>query len=859
MLRRISHPPERGRDAVGLVDHLEDVADRAMEVIPSERTTPFGASTSELVARLARVHDFGKSTTWFQEYVRGESHVGGPTHHSPIGALLAYQVLDATSHPRQERLAGYVAVAVHHGTLPDVAEYVFERTAGLDPGKRRRKEDVVEQVENIDESAPSLAEDRVDKASDGHLEWVQFAASVRDGSAFQRVRDDVSSMSGIRPEPEKISRDFYACVLQCWSALVLADKTSAANAPVDSRDGQQPDRDTLARYIDDLGDSKDSVSPDEASLNEKRRTARDQVLANARAMAQTDSRLATITLPTGMGKTLSGLDAALTLRDHTDRRRVIYALPFTSIIDQVVDEVEGIFGFDGRGEVLTVHHHLAETVIEPDGGPDAGEPTDGYAHIAEMLGESWRSGMIVTTFVQLLESLVGPANTQSMKLPALYDSVVILDEIQSIPHDWWPLVDRLVELLNSEYNAFVIAMTATQPRLFDRDVQELVDDPTAFYRASDRVEYVLDGSVKAFPDAANGPLGYDEAADALLGSTSSGDAVLSICNTIDSATALTEALTARQEFVDVGHVLEDLLEETPAADLTREMVTETVLDSPAPTAFVHLSTRIRPCDRRLLIGVIKELTERDCPLQVVSTQLVEAGVDVSFDRVHRDLAPLDSIVQAAGRCNRSFERDRGTVVVWWLDAPGGQQSTPSEAVYNDWGESLLSVTDQVVDSISEAGATTLPESLVAREGVDEYYRRLTDDRGVGKQEYVEWLEHAEGERLHDLSLIDQRLAFDVVVCRTEADSEMVHAVSDAWGRHAYGEAKSLLQELRSAQVSIPVYRDDSPETLALRELEQLHPETETRWVDTRDPRFGKYFDSTTGFVVPDSTVEARFL
>jgi CRISPR-associated endonuclease Cas3-HD len=821
-------------------------------VVSEKATTPMGKPVTDLVRRLALIHDFGKLTTWFQQHIEmmeGDPR-GNPTHHALIGAVLSYYVLERAGYEDEECLAGYVAVAKHHGSLPDVPEYVFDRTNWnkKHPVKNERHEEVIEQVENIDKKAAPLAEEFISEATDGRGSWAEFAARVRERTQFETIKDRVS-YSGYTHDAYGISEEFYPCVLQAWSALSLADKTSAAGAPKGGYESTAPVRSALAEYINGLPKNGETLSDRERRLNDWRDEARVSVLKNVERMVTSDERLATLTLPTGMGKTLTGLDTALTLREETDRERIVYALPFTSIIDQVDSEIREIFDTDGRDDLLTVHHHLAETVIELDE-----EDTDEYAAIEEMLGESWRSGLVLTTYVQLFESLVGPRNTQSMKLPALYDSVIVLDEPQSLPHDWWPLVRRLATILTEEYDATVIAMTATQPQLFG-GVLELVDGPRRYFEEIERVEYVIDDSVVAFPDREHGPIGYDEAGDRIVGSASDGEDVLSVCNTIDSAQTLTEVVTKRVDAVDVGKVYADLLRDEGEVDGGR--LADAVVEKADSVATVHLSTRIRPKDRLVLIGAIKTLTTGTITVVAVTTQLIEAGVDVSFDRVYRDFAPMDSIVQAAGRCNRSFERDSGTVTVWWLDKPEEKNMTPGEAVYNEWGDSLLSVTSQVLDSKGVNKHSTSPEFTIAWDCIREYYRVLRSERRVGKESYVDLLNDGEFEQAGRLSLIDQRLAFEVVVCRTDRDRERIIDIKDAWSDFKFDTVRTLIEETKSAQVSIPVYRADSKEAEKIGGLDQVHDETDLRWLDTRDHL--DYFDKTTGLVVPDSTVEGRFL
>lgn len=853
MVERYSHPPDRGRDEVLLRDHLRDVADRTDMVVSERTTTPTGESMTDFIHRLALIHDFGKLTTWFQQHIEmiEGSPRGKPTHHALIGAVLSYYVLERSEYEGEECLAGYVAVAKHHGSLPDVPEYVFDRTDWnkRHPVKNERQEEIIEQVENIDGEAASLAEEFISEATDGHGSWQEFATGVRDRTQFETIKERVS-YSGYTHDAYGISEEFYPCVLQAWSALSLADKTSAARAPKDGYESTAPVRSVLAEYIDELPKDGETLSDREQRLNDWRDEAHDSVLKNVERMVASGERLATLTLPTGMGKTLTGLDAALMLREETDRERIVYALPFTSIIDQVESEIKKVFDTDGRDDLLTVHHHLAETVVELVDEED----TDEYAAIEEMLGESWRSGLVLTTYVQLFESLVGPRNTQSMKLPALYDSVIVLDEPQSLPHDWWPLVRRLAAILTEEYNATVIAMTATQPQLFG-EVPELVDAPERYFEEIERVEYIIDDSVAVFPDREHGPVEYDEAADRIVGSASDGGDVLSVCNTIDSAQKLTEAVAKRVDAVDVGKVYADLLRDEGEVDGDR--LADAVVEKADSVATVHLSTRIRPKDRLVLIGAIKTLTKGPITVVAVTTQLIEAGVDVSFDRVYRDFAPMDSIVQAAGRCNRSVERDRGTVTVWWLDKLEEKNMTPGEAVYNEWGDSLLSVTSQVLDSKGIDKHSASPEFTIAWDCIREYYRVLRSERRVGKESYVDLLNDGKFEQAGRLSLIDQRLAFEVVVCRTDRDRERIIDIKDAWSDFEFDTVRTLIEETKSAQVSIPVYRADSEEAEKIGGLDQIHDETDLRWLDTREHL--DYFDSATGLVVPDTTVEGRFL
>ncbi|MFB6102560.1 MAG: CRISPR-associated endonuclease Cas3'', partial [Haloplanus sp.] len=743
MAVRYSHPPEDGYEGVYLRDHLDDVAQRAREIVPHDATTPADESLQRVVETLAYVHDFGKATTFFQEYLRRntEPEYKPCRYHAPIGSFAAYYALDAEGFETETCLAGFVAVAKHHGRLPDMTQYIYDRahnsensTGGAQTNAEQQQAAIAMQLNDIEEHVPELATDLFRAATDGAGSWDGFRQSYN--GLLDEISAAVATESGMTINRESLSETCYGLVLEIWGSLVLADKTSAASrsegTTSDSTyEAAQPSRQVLDEYVAEL-EAASSTDPDGSRterLNHYRSRARSAIVENAKHFAEDGGGVATLTLPTGMGKTLSGLSAAQTVRDELDGERVVYALPFTSIIDQVVDEVVDIYDTDTLGRLLTAHHHLSETKIVDEDDIDADE-ADKNDDVAGMLAESWRAGLTVTTFVQLFESLAGPANKQSMKIPALRDSVVILDEPQSLPLDWWKLVPRLVAILTEQYDATVIAMTATQPQLFDEaterieDVTELVDDPDVYFEATERVRYEIDDSTERYIETRDVPKSYADASAELLAAVDAGVSTLAVCNTIDSARALFDELTDNQRsLLNVGDIYADELSTAETtADIDPKALATRINDRSEQSA-LHLSTRLRPVDRLKLIETAKALTGLGHSLITVLTQLIEAGVDISFDRVYRDLAPIDSIVQAAGRCNRSFEREQGRVTVWWLDVPDEQQKTPAEAVYNR-GATLLPVAAETLDAVREDDGS-LSETAVARTAVTEYYKKRT--------------------------------------------------------------------------------------------------------------------------------------
>ena len=861
----ISHPPAGDDGAILLRNHLDAVASRTREVVPSDATTIGGEPLDEVAAVVAQCHDVGKATTWFQAYVIGESGSSKRTNHSLLGAYLGYYVLDRSGCDSEDCLAAFVAIAKHHGRLPDVEEYVdsVARFENESEANNERQRVVIEQVRNIDDYNRSFVQSLVADITDGAGSWDEFVSKMTYESLFGTVYEhfDRFSFGSDRSSP---SDAFYQVLLQLWSGLILADKTTAAGIEGGALAAAEPGLRDLSEYIDDLGGNSSEDSQTDA-LDRLRDDARQGVLAGAEAFRDSEGSLATLTLPTGMGKTLTGVNAALELREANGR--VIYALPFTSVIDQVADELTEVFDSDGRDDLLTIHHHLAETVTELD--DDGDEGTDEDARLAEMVAESWRSGLTLTTFVQLFESLVGPGNTQSMKLPALYDSVIVLDEPQALPMKWWKLVRRVTTILTEEYDATVVAMTATQPALFD-DAFELVDDVDRYFKRFERVEYDVHDSALAFDDT-DATVDYETAGKTILDETGGTDSALAVCNTIDSAAALTDTIEEQGSVVDVGHHLTERLEAESIDSHGGERFDDEATDGdgvdvdalvdrveraidPDERAVVHLSTRLRPRDRLALIEATKRLTERSVPLVAVSTQLIEAGVDISFDRVYRDIAPIDSVVQAAGRCNRSFERDRGTVTLWWLAPPEETTKTPSQAVYDSRGVSTISLTSKTLGAIG-ADDGTVAEQTMTRDAVQHYYG-LVSDRNPGDPQFVDWVNEAKAAELGALSLIGKRDSVDVIVCRTDVEQTLVDEMETAMNEFDYERFDDLRDEAKDITVSVPVYRQDSREAETVRNLEPLG-DTDLRIL--RHPLSNSYFDETKGLAVNDPSVDDRFL
>lgn len=321
-----------------------------------------------------------------------------------------------------------------------------------------------------------------------------------------------------------------------------------------------------------------------------------------------------LSVPTGGGKTRSAMAFALRHALKHGQRRVVVAVPFISITTQTADVYRGIFEQSDDASPVVLEHHSGLWTADDDSGDST--PRQVWSRLA---AENWDAPIVVTTTVQLFESLFASSTSKVRKVHRLASSVIILDEVQSLPpHLLKPILDALQQLC-AHYGTTVVLSTATQPafevipEFRSMPATEIVPDAARLCGSLKRVKYEW---------RVDPPLDWPEVA-ALLRETPRG---LAILNTKKDALALLDALG----------------------------------DGDA----LHLSTLLCGAHRRTVIEEVRRRLRDGLPCRLISTQVVEAGVDLDFPVVLRALGPLDAIVQAAGRCNREGRRERGRVIVF---------------------------------------------------------------------------------------------------------------------------------------------------------------------------------------------------
>ena len=586
-----SHPGK------SLIEHLKRVSKSAGVIIKEMQSYCPLLSDSKLVeaANIAGIsHDVGKGTTFFQEYLHGKKGDPFLKSHSTLSSLYDYHACRKIFNDKFFPFATLLVIQGHHGIIPSPRAALIRL--------HNRKEMVKQQInsiKHIDELDRLLTTENL-PAFIGCKSLLGSAADLH--KMKKEFESAIESMPPLRP---------YFMINILFSALVDADRMNVAesmNVGENMNVGRSPiNYDSIKNYVNATEKRNKQNVTKNSDIIGLRTILRETVLNKV----NTESKILSLTAPTGSGKTLAGLLFAAMLRrqifEQTGRRsRIIYVSPFISIIDQNAKVIRNALGLkdNSQSKIMITHHHLTRLAYEKEEEETYSNP------VSQLLIEGWNAEVIVTTFVQFLETVIGIRASSLRKLHNLAGSIVILDEVQSIDYEYWPLVRTCLKFLADEFNTRIILMTATQPLIFAKD--EVVELFEPAQQIADRVELRIDLSEKSLEEFGN-------EVDRIM--RDNGDRnILVIMNTIRSATLIFEGLKASED------------------------------------QKYFLSSGIVPAERSERIENITRRLADNKRTVLVSTQVVEAGVDLDFDIVVRDLAPIDSIVQAAGRCNRSGKR-----------------------------------------------------------------------------------------------------------------------------------------------------------------------------------------------------------
>jgi CRISPR-associated endonuclease/helicase Cas3 len=566
-----------------LSEHLQKTAELAAKFAED-------FDSSEWAYALGMMHDAGKGAPEWQNYLRSKSGydeeasseaILGKVKHSGAGAKLAEELFGVLP----GRFLSY-AIAGHHTGLPDFGG-----------------------------SQSSLAFQ------------LQHTDTEKIASEFKNA---APSMRSVKP-PWRFALkglDLSLWIRMLFSCLIDADR-------LNTEEYMNPDKSAIRnKYLPiteliskfdiymDAKTKKESVCSSDRVYQ-----ARQQVLSDCLAAADMQPGFFSLTVPTGGGKTLSSMAFALRHANKFGKKRIIYVIPYTSIIEQNAKVFRDIFGPD---EIVEHHANLDD------------EDSSVKSRLAT---ENWDAPIIVTTNVQFFESLFASKTSRCRKLHNIANSVVILDEAQLVPSEFLEPILATMQLLVERYKVTFVICTATQPAFERRDdfpefpglqkgsIREIIQDAPSLYKNLERVKVeIRDDSTNDWNDLAAELALYDQ--------------VLCIVSDRKSCRELHAAM---------------------------------------PAGTYHLSALMCAEHRSRIIAEIKEKLAKRETIRVISTQLIEAGVDIDFTTVYRAKAGLDSIAQAAGRCNRegklNEEGKLGKVVIFngVRKAPAGILRKASES------------------------------------------------------------------------------------------------------------------------------------------------------------------------------------
>ena len=710
-----------------LEDHLTNVAKMAAEF--SQRL-----GCEKLAYAAGLLHDLGKAHDEFQTYLE-KSALGNASrcrvNHSEAGA--AYAADQNTLKPWNDLIAN--VVIGHHTGLADYdngpASYKYRKERGgndLDV----IKEQIVPYLQGLPDPALLIP-------------------------------------TGFQPTPES----YHFLVRFVFSALVDADWLDTERFKKPETYKLRSQLPSLKDYLEKFNAHMDALSSkaqNDASANSSHASLnqmRNQVLADCRAKGResTGSGLYSLAVPTGGGKTLSSMAFALEHADKTGKERIIYVIPYTSIIEQNAGIFREIFG-----DEAVIEHHSNIDWDKFKNETDSDRDAELSAQLQmELATENWDAPLIVTTNVQFFESLFACQTSRCRKLHNIANSVVILDEAQMLKPELLSVCNSALNELTTKFNTTVVLCTATQPALDSPELKNYTEkylplnkpipinpNQQQLYEKLRRAEYHID------------------------------------LETTEDWESLSNKLTKEKQVLCIVNTRKDCYELYNAVKAKAENASETVF---------HLSALMNPEHRTKRIAEIKKRLNDGAPVCVISTQLVEAGVDIDFPVVYRASAGLDSILQSGGRCNREGKLDGlGQVYVFkapskipegilhkaegsfkelWNTQPD-LQKPESYRRYSQLFISKLNSTREIKNSQNGQTVDVLKSLSVCGVPINVSYRTI-------------------GENLH---WIDDEFSVPVVTIYDEKGAELIDQL------RAEGPNKTLMRQLQRYMVNIPRNKAD---------------------------------------------------
>jgi CRISPR-associated endonuclease/helicase Cas3 len=564
----------------------------------------------ELLEDVCLYHDLGKYTEYFQHYLLKTKDVAKKLkQHAKIGSFAIFEKY--TEQNITKAFWAYYLVVNHHKHLSNITSTEFNDDSYLDFAEDifpKQKKSILENIELI-------------KSEMNVVELEKFLNVPNAGD----VRKEAKNLAIKSPNIQN-----YFLINYLFSLLIEADKLDASETDIYPKKS----------IPNDLVDKKYPLIPNQkidfgnCSQNDLRSFVRQQVVSRLNEPNFLEKRIFTLTAPTGIGKTLTALDFALKLRDkikQTEQReaQIIYGLPFINIIEQSIDVYNKIFEENKDIQILA-HYQYADALEQIKNG-DEEEKSNGYNQ-ALMSLDTWQCDIVITSFVQLLQTLIGNRNKMLKKFNHFAGSIIILDEVQTIRLGLQPLIGASLYYLAKFLDARVLLMTATKPKIYDLAEREITK------KLNEKIEPIelLNDFEKVF---------------ACFKRTK----IVPFLDKLEDEQAFLEIFKDKWQTEKSCLIVCNTVKRSMDMFLTIQTY---IQNNKFSNPVYYLSTNIVPIHRLEVIKQIKKDFDNELKPILISTQCVEAGVDLDFDMGFRDLAPIDSIIQVAGRINRNNDTNK---------------------------------------------------------------------------------------------------------------------------------------------------------------------------------------------------------
>lgn len=700
-----------------LLDHIQGVIENTKKL-----------SNSKFAELVAIFHDLGKLNPNFQDKLDSSKIVNGYANHSYLSAYTFFCVfglstqnleslknfLMVDSFTRNDLIALTVLIAKHHGNLPDFSPKDYTGTGASILSKRENA--VMYKFLDQETNLPIY-------------EFVNHFIETEDFQQFlaiPKIQKGYSEQFHFKKDKNITSAlDFFLDYQFAFASIIQADKTDAAE--FDNFIDQQCNdvkifsegfRRQLDFYLEQLNQDTD--------LNQLRTTIRKHALKNIQQSLKENKRIYELTAPTGSGKTLMMLSLASEIIEEKGAKRIIYGLPFLSITEQVEAEVLKTFKKDEvfiqRIDSKSENKRFEEIQRELDKSPSKENILE--ANILEHQENTFAYPFVITTFVRFFETLLSNRNAELLKLPNFSKSIFLLDEIQSLPPRLYGFFIAYLRKFCEKFDSYAIISSATQPNFNLPKNEKRVKDFFFDYKPPEQLlplSYFENNLFNRYQiEFEKEPIALETLKKQILSETQS---VLVILNTID----------------DTKELFKRLKDKLNSKEL------------------LLLNTHLTPQHRKLKIYLAKRRLRQDKRIIIVSTQLIEAGVDIDFPVVYRDFATVSSIVQSAGRCNREGKLDSlGKVKLFKLRNKG---KIRSNLIYRGKDSELLRFTkESFVENLYQE-----KELIIVQQ---EFFNRIQSDLNFAKHsqnspkcefDFLKDIQECQFDKIGKFQLIDKQI------------------------------------------------------------------------------------------------------